>query len=76
MVIDGQHHGMLVDTADVTTLRAAVWPAGDAGPAQSRVSFDAGTPARQDLPGGFAADIYNCRGTGSVYVDDVFIAAM
>ncbi|MBC8068307.1 MAG: hypothetical protein IAG13_08235 [Deltaproteobacteria bacterium] len=65
-----------VQNGDVTTLRAKVWPDGDAEPAQWRVSFDDGTPELQELSGGFAADIYNYGGTGSIYVDDVFIAAM
>jgi hypothetical protein len=61
---------------DVTNLRAKVWPDGDAEPAQWRVSVDDDTPELQDLSGSFAADIYNYGGTGAIYVDDVFIAAM
>lgn len=61
---------------DVTSLHAKVWPAGDEEPAEWRASFEDGTPELQDPAGSFAADVYNYGGTGSIYVDDVSIAAM
>lgn len=61
---------------DMTTLRAKVWPVGDDEPDEWRVSYDDPTPQLQNLGGGFAADIYNYAGTGSLYVDDVWIGAL
>lgn len=61
---------------ETTNLRAKVWPVGEDEPADWRVSHDDPTPQLQNLSGSFAADIYNYAGTGSLYVDDIWIAAL
>ncbi len=61
---------------DITNVRAKVWPADEAEPEEWRVSVDDDTPQLQNLSGSFAADIYNYAGTGGLYVDDVWIAAL
>jgi len=56
-----------------TALRAKVWIEGDPEPADWGIEALDGAPELQNLSGGFATDIYNYAGTGSVWFDDLEI---
>ena len=58
---------------NVTVLRAKMWVDGEAEPAAWMVETEDDRGELQGTAGGFAVDIYNYSGTGSVWVDHVTI---
>lgn len=56
-----------------TLLRAKIWRAGEAEPADWQLEHADPTPQLQNVGGSFAVDIYNYAGQGSIYVDDIVV---
>jgi hypothetical protein len=59
-----------------TSIRAKVWPVGQAEPSAWAVDVIDSTPQLQNTAGAFAADVYNYSGTGGVDLDDLVITAI
>jgi hypothetical protein len=59
-----------------TTLRAKMWREDEAEPGAWMVETEDGTPQLQNIGGGFASDVYNYGGTGSVWVNHVTISEL
>lgn len=61
---------------NVTVLRAKMWIEGETEPEDWMVETQDDRPELQGTAGGFAADVYNYAGTGSVYVHHVTISEL
>jgi hypothetical protein len=79
-IVDGVEYLIRFEVEQIdatqTELRARVWAAGSSEPAGWQVSFASSLGVVQNIADGFAIDIYNNSGTGSVYVDDLIISAL
>jgi len=56
-----------------TQIRARIWLQGDTEPGTWNVDLISTTTELQNQAGGFAVDLYNYSGTGSIYFDDIEI---
>ncbi|MGE3854452.1 MAG: hypothetical protein AB7K09_22165 [Planctomycetota bacterium] len=56
-----------------TLLQARIWPAADSEPGTWTVEYTSSTSVLQNLTGGFAVDLYNYSGSGSITIDDIQI---
>ncbi len=59
--------------ATQTQLRARIWLASGAEPGSWNLTYTSSFAALQNKTDGFAVDVYNYSGTGSIYIDDIQI---